>query len=74
MGLLDEIREQPECPCPDNERERRAGPTGGRSSSRDAHAVMRPVASDNASRYAQYVWGTRNGLSVGLTTLSLLRL
>ena len=28
--------------------------------------------SDNAGRYAQYVWGTRNGLSVGLTTPSLL--
>ena len=30
--------------------------------------------SDNAARYAQYVWGTRNHLSVGLTTPSLFSL
>ena len=30
--------------------------------------------SDNAARYAQYVWGTRNRLSVGLTTPSLFSL
>ena len=36
------------------------------------HAVIAARGtSDNAGRYAQYVWGTRNGLSVGLTTPSL---
>jgi glucosamine--fructose-6-phosphate aminotransferase (isomerizing) len=36
------------------------------------HAVIAARGtSDNAARYAQYAWGTRNGLSVGLTTPSL---
>jgi glucosamine--fructose-6-phosphate aminotransferase (isomerizing) len=36
------------------------------------HAVIAARGtSDNAARYAQYVWGTRNELSVGLTTPSL---
>jgi glucosamine--fructose-6-phosphate aminotransferase (isomerizing) len=36
------------------------------------HAVIAARGtSDNAGRYAQYVWGTRNRLSVGLTTPSL---
>jgi glucosamine--fructose-6-phosphate aminotransferase (isomerizing) len=72
MGLLDEIREQPEVIARTTSvnagpAERVAGLATGCT-----HAVIAARGtSDNAGRYAQYVWGTRNGLSVGLTTPSL---
>ena len=72
MGLLEEIREQPEVIARtatlNAEPARRvAGLAKGCT-----HAVIAARGtSDNAGRYAQYVWGTRNGLSVGLTTPSL---
>jgi glutamine---fructose-6-phosphate transaminase (isomerizing) len=72
MGLLDEIREQPEVIARTTSvnggpAERVAGLAAGCT-----HAVIAARGtSDNAGRYAQYVWGTRNGLSVGLTTPSL---
>lgn len=72
MGLVDEIREQPEVIARTTSvnagpAERVAGLASGCT-----HAVIAGRGtSDNAGRYAQYVWGTRNGLSVGLTTPSL---
>ena len=72
MGLLEEIREQPEVIA-------RTATVNAEPAQRVAalakgcsHAVIAARGtSDNAGRYAQYVWGTRNGLSVGLTTPSL---
>jgi len=72
MALLDEIREQPEvlartAAVNAEPAQRVAGLAKGCT-----HAVIAARGtSDNAGRYAQYVWGTRNGLSVGLTTPSL---
>jgi glucosamine--fructose-6-phosphate aminotransferase (isomerizing) len=72
VGLIDEIREQPAviARAVDANRE-----TAGRVADLVAgctHAVIGARGtSDNAARYAQYAWGTRNGLSVGLTTPSL---
>ena len=72
MGLLEEIGEQPEVVA-------RTATVNAEPAQRVAdlasgctHAVIAARGtSDNAGRYAQYVWGTRNGLSVGLTTPSL---
>jgi glutamine---fructose-6-phosphate transaminase (isomerizing) len=72
MALLDEILEQPEVLA-------RTATVNAEPAQRVAdlakgctHAVIAARGtSDNAGRYAQYVWGTRNGLSVGLTTPSL---
>ncbi len=72
MGLLDEIREQPEVIA--RTTSVNAGPAAqvAELASGCTHAVIAARGtSDNAGRYAQYVWGTRNGLSVGLTTPSL---
>ncbi|HEU5112422.1 MAG TPA: SIS domain-containing protein [Acidimicrobiia bacterium] len=72
MGLLDEIREQPEVIA--RTTSVNAGPAQQVAGlvSGCTHAVIAARGtSDNAGRYAQYVWGTRNGLSVGLTTPSL---
>ena len=72
MGLLEEIREQPDVIARTTTvnaepAQRVAGLAAGCT-----HAVIAARGtSDNAGRYAQYVWGTRNGLSVGLTTPSL---
>jgi glucosamine--fructose-6-phosphate aminotransferase (isomerizing) len=72
MSLLDEIQEQPEVIA----RTARENAVPARQVASLAegcsHAVIAARGtSDNAGRYAQYVWGTRNGLSVGLTTPSL---
>lgn len=75
MGLLDEIREQPAS------LERTIGENGpvyadvARSFSGCTHVVIAARGtSDNAARYAQYVWGIRNRLAVSLTTPSLFSL
>lgn len=74
MGLIDEIREQPES---------LARITAGRAVYEEAarladsctHVVVAARGtSDNAARYAQYVWGMRNGLTVSLATPSLFSL
>ncbi len=75
MGLIDEIREQPVVLA-----RVIAGNTGPAEqvaglATGCTHAVVAARGtSDNAARYAQYVWGTRNQLSVGLTTPSLFSL
>ncbi len=72
MGLLDEIREQPEVIARTLATKRGPADDVARLASQCTHAVIAARGtSDNAGRYAQYVWGTRNGLSVGLTTPSL---
>lgn len=74
MTLLDEIREQPETI--------RRVIDGNRDAAAEIASRVRAVAptsvviaargtSDNAARYAQYVWGARNRLSVSLTAPSL---
>jgi glucosamine--fructose-6-phosphate aminotransferase (isomerizing) len=72
MALAEEIREQPSVIS------RALGVNRGKArevadlARGCTHAVIAARGtSDNAGRYAQYVWGTRNGLSVGLTTPSL---
>jgi glucosamine--fructose-6-phosphate aminotransferase (isomerizing) len=72
MSLIDEIGEQPDVIA----RTARANAASAAEVAALAkgctHAVIAARGtSDNAGRYAQYVWGTRNGLSVGLTTPSL---
>lgn len=76
MGsLLDEILEQPES------LERAIGRNAGaftdaaRLIGQSNHVLIAARGtSDNAARYAQYVWGMRNALSVALTTPSLFSL
>ncbi len=75
MGLIDEIREQPavlERVIAGNIEPARE--VAGLASSCTHAVVAARGTSDNAARYAQYVWGTRNQLSVGLTTPSLFSL
>lgn len=72
MTLLDEIREQPSS----LERAIREGAGSyaevARVISDCSHVVIAARGtSDNAARYAQYVWGVRNRLAVSLTTPSL---
>jgi len=72
MGLRDEILEQPDVVA--RTIAHNAEPTRrvAELSAGSTHAVIAGRGtSDNAGRYAQYVWGSRNGLSVGLTTPSL---
>ncbi len=72
MGLHEEISEQPEVIA--RTLEANLAPAGrvAELASGCTHAVIAARGtSDNAGRYAQYVWGTRNQLSVGLTTPSL---
>lgn len=72
MSLLAEIREQPATL-------ERVIALGGEAVSEVArlvasagHVVIAARGtSDNAARYAQYVWGIRNGVSVGLATPSM---
>ena len=72
MGLLDEIREQPEVISRTSLANAEPAKQVARLAGECTHAVIAARGtSDNAGRYAQYVWGTRNGLSVGLTTPSL---
>ena len=72
MGLLDEIREQPEVIARTTSVNAAPAQQVAGLVSGCTHAVIAARGtSENAGRYAQYVWGTRNGLSVGLTTPSL---
>lgn len=72
MGLLDEIREQPEVIARTLEANQTTAREVAQLADGCSHAVIAGRGtSDNAGRYAQYVWGSRNGLSVGLTTPSL---
>ena len=72
MGLLDEIREQPDVIARTVEANAAPAAEVARIAASCTHAVIAARGtSDNAGRYAQYVWGTRNRLSVGLTTPSL---
>jgi len=72
MGLIEEIREQPSVIARALEANQDIARRVADLASQSTHAVIAARGtSDNAGRYAQYVWGTRNGLSVGLTTPSL---
>lgn len=72
MSLIDEIREQPEVLARTIELNGDAAVRVARLARDSTHAVIAARGtSDNAGRYAQYVWGSRNGLSVGLATPSL---
>ena len=72
MGFLDEIQEQPEVIARTARANTAAAAEVATLATGCTHAVIAARGtSDNAGRYAQYVWGTRNGLSVGLTTPSL---
>ncbi|MGH8952489.1 MAG: SIS domain-containing protein [Acidimicrobiia bacterium] len=72
MGLLDEIREQPDVIARTIAANVAPAAEVARIAASCTHAVIAARGtSDNAGRFAQYVWGTRNELSVGLTTPSL---
>jgi glucosamine--fructose-6-phosphate aminotransferase (isomerizing) len=72
MGVLDEIREQPDVIARTLEANQTTAREVAQLADGCSHAVIAGRGtSDNAARYAQYVWGSRNGLSVGLTTPSL---
>ena len=75
MGLIDEIREQPQVLERVIEGNVESALGVADLASGCTHSVVAARGtSDNAARYAQYVWGTRNQLSVGLTTPSLFSL
>ena len=75
MGLLDEIREQPAALSRAIGENVDAFTDVARGARGCSHVVIAARGtSDNAARYAQYVWGMRNGLSVGLATPSLFTL
>jgi glucosamine--fructose-6-phosphate aminotransferase (isomerizing) len=70
--MLDEIKEQPRAIARALEANVDGATRVASLAADSTHAVIAGRGtSDNAGRYAQYVWGTRNGLSVGLTTPSL---
>lgn len=70
--MIDEIREQPSVIVRAIEANQDTASRVAQLAGDCTHAVIAARGtSDNAGRYAQYVWGTRNGLSVGLTTPSL---
>lgn len=72
MGMLEEIREQPVVVERALELNVEAARSVASLFGRCTHVVIAARGtSDNAARYAQYAWGTRNGISVGLTTPSL---
>jgi glucosamine--fructose-6-phosphate aminotransferase (isomerizing) len=70
--MLEEIREQPEVIARTLQANVDSAIRAASLANLCTHAVIAGRGtSDNAGRYAQYVWGTRNRLSVGLTTPSL---
>jgi glucosamine--fructose-6-phosphate aminotransferase (isomerizing) len=72
MSLLGEIQEQPDVIARTAQANADQALQVASLAAGCTHAVIAARGtSDNAGRYAQYVWGTRNGLSVGLTTPSL---
>lgn len=73
--LLDEIREQPESLERAVARNADAYTETAKLIAKSNHILIAARGtSDNAARYAQYVWGMRNALSVALTTPSLFSL
>lgn len=72
MSMMSEIREQPEALARFLESNRGISRRVAELAEGMGHVVIAARGtSDNAARYAQYVWGARNRLSVGLTTPSL---
>lgn len=75
MGLLEEIREQPAALSRALAENTVAFAEVARQAEGCTHVVIAARGtSDNAARYAQYVWGLRNGMSVALATPSLFTL
>lgn len=72
MTMLDEIREQPAVirRILDSNRASAAAALSAMTSTTHGLIAARGT-SDNAGRYAQYVWGARNNYTVGLATPSL---
>jgi glucosamine--fructose-6-phosphate aminotransferase (isomerizing) len=72
MSLIEEIQEQPDVIARTARVNAAPAEQVAALAANCSHAVIAARGtSDNAGRYAQYVWGTRNELSVGLTTPSL---
>ena len=72
MNVLAEIAEQPSVVERLVAANRGRFPALARAARDVSHVVVAARGtSDNAARYAQYVWGARNRLAVGLTTPSL---
>lgn len=72
MSMLSEVGEQPAVVARLLDHNRRALETVAGLARNITHVVVAARGtSDNAARYAQYVWGWRNQLTVGLTTPSL---
>lgn len=75
MGIIDEIEEQPEVIARVLADGRSEAAQVARLASGCTHVVIAARGtSDNAARYAQYLWGKRNRLSVALATPSLFSL
>lgn len=75
MPLIDEIAEQPEVIARVLDQGRSEAALVGRLAKGCTHVVIAARGtSDNAARYAQYVWGMRNELTVALATPSLFSL
>jgi glutamine---fructose-6-phosphate transaminase (isomerizing) len=75
MGLLEEIRSQPAALSRAVTENSAAFAEVARQVEGSTHVVIAARGtSDNAARYAQYVWGGRNGLTVALATPSLFTL
>jgi glutamine---fructose-6-phosphate transaminase (isomerizing) len=75
MGLIDEIEEQPDVIARVLAQTREEAAEVARLAKGCTHVVIAARGtSDNAARYAQYVWGMRNGLTVALATPSLFSL
>lgn len=75
MALLDEIRQQPESLARTISLNEENFTDAARLFGGSSHVLIAARGtSDNAARYAQYVWGMRNALSVALTTPSLFSL
>jgi glucosamine--fructose-6-phosphate aminotransferase (isomerizing) len=75
MGLLEEIKEQPEALSRTISKGRDVFVEVAQRVAGCTHVVIAARGtSDNAARYAQYVWGMRNGLTVALATPSLFTL
>lgn len=75
MPLIDEIREQPNSLSRAIEKNHHHFVEVAQRARTCSHVVIAARGtSDNAARYAQYVWGARNRLSVSLATPSLFSL
>lgn len=75
MSLIDEIREQPDSLSRAIEQNHLHFVEVAERARTCSHVVIAARGtSDNAARYAQYVWGARNRLSVSLATPSLFSL